>query len=403
MSENSQTDDISSIAKAAWDEAWKLAFSDGLSAGHPLGHSSLDCDTEWADSEVVARIAKLVAPAPSASPAALTVDMREHLQAGMMALKEFAPDNPWVANTRAMLTGQPASPTALPLAVLYALRFYASGQHFNLSDDTAWDTVSGEPVNFWCDEAGTATVEDGSIAKAVLQGKPIEFEEPEPAIQGEAFTVAEPARADRQALSDEDIQRRWDEACKDGPGRPGWSRHIRFARDIEHRAIAAFLENTRQYVTNDASRKAAIADAIAADRADRQGVALSEKTILEIAQPWFGEETKHLRLHLVEFALAVARAAYPSARASSSRAEVERDAEQLSQWLLTDPETGERLRFSGPLESDFLGLSRVKMESASGAVWTLTAGIKEGYLTASERMGNIRRAAADSPNQNKDA
>ena len=138
-----------------------------------------------------------------------------------------------------------------------------------------------------------------------------------------AAQPAEPARADRQALSDEDIQRRWDEACKDGPGRPGWSRHIRFARDIEHRAIAAFLENTRQYVTNDASRKAAIADAIAADRADRQGVALSEKTILEIAQPWFGEETKHLRLHLVEFALAVARAAYPSARASNSRAEVE--------------------------------------------------------------------------------
>jgi len=60
---------------------------------------------------------------------------------------------------------------------------------------------------------------------------------------------------------------------------------------------------------------------------DRQGVALSEKRILEIAQPWFGEETKHLRLHLVEFALAVARAAYPSARTSSSRAEVERERE----------------------------------------------------------------------------
>ena len=85
-------------------------------------------------------------------------------------------------------------------------------------------------------------------------------------------------------------------------------------------------------------------------------------------------------------------------RASSSRAEVERDAAQLSQWLLTDPETGERLRFAGPLERDFLGLSRVRMESASGAVWTLIAGIKEGYLTASERMENIRLAAAEVPN-----
>jgi len=63
---------------------------------------------------------------------------------------------------------------------------------------------------------------------------------------------------------------------------------------------------------------------------DRAGAALSEKTILDIAQPWFGEETKHLRLHLVEFALAVARAAYPSSRASSSRAEVEKDAARLA-------------------------------------------------------------------------
>ena len=71
MSEqNNQAHDVSAIAKAAWDEAWKLAFGDGLSAGHPLGRSHLDCDTEWADSEVVARIAKLAAPAPSATPAA---------------------------------------------------------------------------------------------------------------------------------------------------------------------------------------------------------------------------------------------------------------------------------------------------------------------------------------------
>ena len=49
-----------------------------------------------------------------------------------------------------------------------ALQFYARGDHFMLSDKDAWDTVSGEPQNLWCDEAGTATVEDGSIAKAAL-------------------------------------------------------------------------------------------------------------------------------------------------------------------------------------------------------------------------------------------
>jgi hypothetical protein len=59
-----------------------------------------------------------------------------------------------------------------------ALRFYADMEHFLISDDTAWDTVSGEPPNWWCDEAGTATIEDGSFAKAVLEGKPIALREP---------------------------------------------------------------------------------------------------------------------------------------------------------------------------------------------------------------------------------
>ena len=49
------------------------------------------------------------------------------------------------------------------------LRFYADKEHFVLSDDTAWDTVSGEPQNYWCDEASTATVEDGANARAALE------------------------------------------------------------------------------------------------------------------------------------------------------------------------------------------------------------------------------------------
>ena len=47
------------------------------------------------------------------------------------------------------------------------LKFYAEGDHFSFDRD-AWDTVSDEPQNFWCDEAGTATVEDGTIAKLAL-------------------------------------------------------------------------------------------------------------------------------------------------------------------------------------------------------------------------------------------
>ena len=62
-----------------------------------------------------------------------------------------------------------------------ALKFYADGDHLLLADPDAWDTCSGEPVNFLHDDAGTASVEDGSIAKAAL--KPAE-----PAKEGHVCT-----------------------------------------------------------------------------------------------------------------------------------------------------------------------------------------------------------------------
>lgn len=52
-----------------------------------------------------------------------------------------------------------------------ALKWYADGMHFDKASPDAWDTVSGEPQNWWCDEAGTATVEDGSIAAMTLRGE----------------------------------------------------------------------------------------------------------------------------------------------------------------------------------------------------------------------------------------
>ncbi len=52
-----------------------------------------------------------------------------------------------------------------------ALQWYADGLHFDKASPDAWDTVSGEPQNWWCDEAGTATVEDGSIAAMALRGE----------------------------------------------------------------------------------------------------------------------------------------------------------------------------------------------------------------------------------------
>ena len=50
-----------------------------------------------------------------------------------------------------------------------ALEYYANGDHLLLADPDAWDTCSGEPQNFLHDEAGTASVEDGTIAKVALE------------------------------------------------------------------------------------------------------------------------------------------------------------------------------------------------------------------------------------------
>lgn len=58
-----------------------------------------------------------------------------------------------------------------------ALQFYADREHFNIADSDAWDTVSGEPQNFWCDDAGTATVEDGTVAAMALRGTPLKDED----------------------------------------------------------------------------------------------------------------------------------------------------------------------------------------------------------------------------------
>lgn len=55
------------------------------------------------------------------------------------------------------------------VALEAALKFYADGDHLMLADAYAWDACSGESINFLHDEAGTASVEDGSIAKAALK------------------------------------------------------------------------------------------------------------------------------------------------------------------------------------------------------------------------------------------
>lgn len=63
----------------------------------------------------------------------------------------------------------PSAPAAQDVTGLVgALEYYARGDHFILADPDAWDTCSGEPQNWLHDDEGTASVEDGSVAKQAL-------------------------------------------------------------------------------------------------------------------------------------------------------------------------------------------------------------------------------------------
>ncbi len=50
-----------------------------------------------------------------------------------------------------------------------ALQFYADQQHLVLNEPGSWDSVSGEGPNWLCDSAGTATVENGWVARNALE------------------------------------------------------------------------------------------------------------------------------------------------------------------------------------------------------------------------------------------
>lgn len=79
-----------------------------------------------------------------------------------------------------------------------ALRFYAHRCHLTLGEPNAWDIVSGEPPNYLCDEAGTATIEDGTIACMALRGVDLgdEIEELRMPIEGEPNAVVSGAPTD---------------------------------------------------------------------------------------------------------------------------------------------------------------------------------------------------------------
>lgn len=125
-------------------------------------------------------------------------DVRER----MTALHKPAVDKAWDQFQSAMEAPQQPAPSAAAATEVEnlrkALQFYADKDHFNIADEGAWDTVSGEPQNYWCDEEGTATVEDGTIARLALAGHQIKFDadaapQPSPTPQADSAPLAAPA------------------------------------------------------------------------------------------------------------------------------------------------------------------------------------------------------------------
>ena len=95
-----------------------------------------------------------------------------------------------------------------------ALELYANGSHFTPSDPSPWESVSGEPSNFLEDEANTATVEDGEVARAALMGYPLQNEDGTPYELGSAPQEAGKVEAVAEAVR---ICETLDRACNEGP------------------------------------------------------------------------------------------------------------------------------------------------------------------------------------------
>ena len=102
------------------------------------------------------------------------------------------------------LAAAPAEPIPTRATLIAALQWYADGLHFDKASPDAWDTVSGEPQNWWCDEAGTATIEDGSIAAMTLRGE-LTAEQLQEFEAGEA---AAPVGLDAKAAAERDAAQR---------------------------------------------------------------------------------------------------------------------------------------------------------------------------------------------------
>ena len=147
MSENNHTPEPWSVFKHSWSESSIVAhgFDHGI-CGLDINHATEE--TQESDEALMDANARRIVACVNACAGIGTGHLEKY------GLPDFAQKISDLVQQRDEL--------------LAALEFYAERHHFILHDANAWETVSGEPQNFQEDEANTATVEDGSVAKAAI-------------------------------------------------------------------------------------------------------------------------------------------------------------------------------------------------------------------------------------------
>ena len=170
-----------------------------------LRHASRDVHVGSKSRKTLLDWAREVEAALAAPPKGLFVDM----------IAEHGPE--FVAEMAAIGEPQPTIQSDQDVIenLMTALQWYANGEHFCKCDPNAWDTVSGEPQNWWCDEAGTATIEDGSLAKMVLSGE----------ITGAQLQAMEDGEVFEQTPEPQPVKQAPIESFKELDYKVGWQRY----------------------------------------------------------------------------------------------------------------------------------------------------------------------------------
>lgn len=187
-------------------------------------------------------------------------------------------------STQAAASGLEPDQAAQTRRLRNALQFYADGHHFTRHDPHAWDTVSGEPANFYEDDAATATVEDGSVAKAALDGIDLPDEGGSLLQQGQAALDVELSDEDIDALVPDGVLAMWAEAKEDpeerrrfndlapqiGDERALVAFHLRTYADlhpgVSFSSICRIMSNVVRKLHTAESLRATVRAAIAEDR-----------------------------------------------------------------------------------------------------------------------------------------